>query len=162
MYYTPTNNNYHIHNDTVGNYINKNPMYNPYNTSTADTGLESSLATDYAKQAEQEAIAMSDETKANIGQTIKNGWNGMSIGQKANTIMGTVGTLMNAYNAYKANKLAKEQFNHAKQVSEQNWQAQRKQTNSQLEDRQRRRVEEAKANGRTTTSVGDYMAKYGI
>lgn len=101
-------------------------------------------------------------TKSSMADSVANGWKGMSLGQKANTVMGTVGTLMNAYNAYKANKLAKEQFNHAKQVSEQNWQAQRKQTNSQLEDRQRRRVEEAQANGRTTTSVGDYMAKYGI
>lgn len=76
--------------------------------------------------------------------------------------LGTAGTLLSAYNAYKANKLVKEQFNHAKQVQAQNWDAQRKQTNSQLEDRQRRRVEEAGANGRTTMSVGDYMAKYGI
>ncbi|UZA57383.1 hypothetical protein [Moraxella bovis] len=101
-------------------------------------------------------------TKTSMGQQIKNGWGDMSLGQKANTIMGTAGTLLSAYNAYKANKLAKEQFNHAKGVHAKNWDAQRKQTNSQLEDRQRRRVEEAQANGRSTTSVGDYMAKYGI
>lgn len=101
-------------------------------------------------------------TKNLIGQQVKNGWGDMSLGQKANTIMGTAGTLLSAYNAYKANKLAKEQFNHVKDVHAKNWDAQRKQTNSQLEDRQRRRVEEAQANGRSTTSVGDYMAKYGI
>lgn len=104
----------------------------------------------------------SKDNNPSTGQQVKNGWDDMSLGEKANTAMGTAGTLLSAYNAYKANKLAKEQFNHAKQVQAQNWDAQRKQTNSQLEDRQRRRVEEAGANGRTTMSVGDYMAKYGI
>jgi type I restriction-modification system DNA methylase subunit len=50
----------------------------------------------------------------------------------------------------------------SKAESERNYQAQRKMTNSQLEDRQKRRVEEAQANGRTTASVNDYMNKYGL
>lgn len=112
-----------------------------------------------------QANSSSQNTQSNLqkmGDQIKNGWSQMSFGDKANTIMGTVGSLMNAYNAYKANKLAKQQFAHAKEVHAKNWDAQRKQTNSQLEDRQRRRVHEAQASGRTTTSVADYMAKYGI
>lgn len=59
-------------------------------------------------------------------------------------------------------KLAKDQLAYNKAESERNYQAQRKMTNSQLEDRQKRRVEEAQANGRTTTSVNDYMNKYGL
>lgn len=93
---------------------------------------------------------------------IKSAWSQASLGEKTNAVLGTVGTLLSAYNGYKANQLAKQQFDHAKEVAERNWQAQRKQTNSQLEDRQRRRVEEAAANGRSTTSVTDYMAKYGV
>lgn len=89
-------------------------------------------------------------------------YRGLNAGQKTATAMDTVSTLLNAYNSYKANKLAKQQFNHAVDVHNKNWDAQRKQTNSQLEDRQKRRVEEAKANGRTTTSVSDYMRQYGI
>ncbi len=59
-------------------------------------------------------------------------------------------------------KLAKQQLAYNKEESERNYQAQRKITNSQFEDRQRRRVEEAQANGRSTASVADYMAKYGV
>lgn len=101
-------------------------------------------------------------TKLSTADQLKHDWNGMSIGDKANTIMGTVGTLLNAYNSFKANKLANEQFEHAKRAYNNNWEAQQKTTNRQLEDRQKRRVEEAQANGRTTTSVADYMAKYKI
>lgn len=93
---------------------------------------------------------------------LSDGISKMSLGSKAGLVMDGVGTLLNAYNAYKANKLAKQQFAHAKEVHAKNWDAQRKQTNSQLEDRQRRRVAEAEASGRTTTSVADYMAKYGV
>lgn len=92
----------------------------------------------------------------------RDGFSKMSLGSKAGMVMDGVGTLLNAYNAYKANKLAKQQFAHAKEVHAKNWEAQRKQTNSQLEDRQARRVREAQTSGRTTTSVADYMAKYGI
>lgn len=91
-----------------------------------------------------------------------NAWNKASLGERTNAVLGTVGTLLNAYNTYKYNKLAKEQLNHAKEVYHTNLTNQRKMTNSKLEDRQKRRVEEAQANGRTTTSVSDYMAKYGV
>lgn len=92
----------------------------------------------------------------------KTAWGQASLGERANAVVGTVGSLLSAYNGFKNTRLAKEQFHHAKETAERNWQAQRKQTNSQLEDRQRRRVEEAQANGRSTTSVSDYMAKYGV
>lgn len=146
---------YYLPQSTVSSYVN--PTYEPNNLPYA-----------YGLAVPPTAQPITTETNPNpsglqqMGDQIKNGWNQMSFGERANTVMGTVGTLMNAYNAYKANKLAKQQFAHAKDVHNKNWDAQRKQTNSQLEDRQRRRVEEARANGRTTTSVADYMKKYGV
>lgn len=95
-------------------------------------------------------------------QQAGNNWKNASLFDKTQATLGAVGSVVNAYNAYKANKLANKQFAHAVDVHNKNWDAQRKQTNSQLEDRQKRRVEEAAANGRTTTSVSDYMAKYGV
>ena len=47
-------------------------------------------------------------------------------------------------------------------MSNRNFENQRRLTNSKLEDRQKRRVEEAQANGRTTMSVSDYMNRYGV
>lgn len=82
--------------------------------------------------------------------------------QKVGTTLGTLNTVYGLYNARQQTKLAKDQLAHNKAESERNYQAQRKMTNSQLEDRQRRRIEEAQANGRTTTSVNDYMNKYGL
>lgn len=82
--------------------------------------------------------------------------------KKLGAITDTIGTIAGAYNAYQQIKLAKKQMAHNQMEAERNYQAQRKMTNSQLEDRQKRRVEEAQANGRSTTSVADYMAKYAI
>lgn len=90
------------------------------------------------------------------------GWNKMSIGQRANTILQTVGGAMSAWNSYKMGKLAKQQLNHGIDMSNRNFENQRRMTNSKLEDRQKRRVEEAQANGRTTMSVADYMNRYGV
>lgn len=101
-------------------------------------------------------------TKPTIGQQLANNWGKMSLGEQVNTVVGTVGTLLNAYNGYRTGKLAREQFNHAKDMAERNYQNQRKMTNSQLEDRQKRRVLEANSAGRSMTSVADYMAKYGV
>lgn len=92
----------------------------------------------------------------------KNGFKDLGFDQKASTLIGGLGTVYGLYNAHQQLKLAKQQMAHNQMESERNYQAQRKMTNSQLEDRQKRRVEEAQANGRSTTSVADYMAKYGV
>lgn len=92
----------------------------------------------------------------------RNGFRGLGFDKKASTLIGGLGTIYGMYNAHQQMKLAKQQLAHNKMESERNYQAQRKMTNSQLEDRQKRRVEEAQANGRSTTSVADYMAKYAI
>ena len=82
--------------------------------------------------------------------------------KKLGAITEAVGTVAGAYYAHQQAKMAKQQIAHNQMEAERNYQAQRKITNSQLEDRQKRRVEEAQANGRTTTSVADYMANYGV
>lgn len=94
-----------------------------------------------------------------VSDQLKNGWQGMGLDQKLNTIGNTVGTLMGAYNAYQANKLAKNQFAFSKDAWNRQWDAQKGLTNSQLEDRQQRRFNES--NGRAM-SVTEYMNKYGV
>ena len=95
-------------------------------------------------------------------QGARNGLQSLSTFNKANTALGAINTALQAYQGFKQLQLANKQFNHAKMESERNFQSQRKTVNSQLEDRQKRRVEEAKVNGTTATSVNDYMNKYGI
>lgn len=82
--------------------------------------------------------------------------------QKINTVGSALMGLYGAYNAHKQLGLAKDTLNFNKDQYYTNLNNQRKMVNSQLEDRQRRRVAQAKDGGTTTTSVGDYMAKYGV
>lgn len=86
-------------------------------------------------------------------------WNNLGLGGQVQLGLNTVGGLMNAYNAYKANKLAKDQLNFQKDTFYKNFEAQRKMTNSQLEDRQKSRLQ---ANPNIHTSVNEYMKKYGV
>lgn len=103
---------------------------------------------------------MNDPTKA--PQQFMTNLDTASLGTKINSGLGTIGGLLQAYNAFQANKLAKKQLQHEMNAYNQNMNAQRKMTNSKLEDRQARRVHEANAHGRQATSVADYMAKYGV
>lgn len=98
------------------------------------------------------------EEFAGAGKSFKN----LGFDKKVGTFLDTANTLYGMYYGHQQMKLAKQQLAHNKMESERNYQAQRKITNSQFEDRQKRRVEEAQANGRSTTSVADYMAKYGV
>lgn len=82
---------------------------------------------------------------------------------KLNTGTQLLGTVANAYLGYKQYKQAKEQLAFNKEQYHTNLNNQRKMVNSQLEDRQARRVRENLANGKQAgTSVADYMAKYGV
>lgn len=124
------------------------------------TGFQSKL-NNYIQNQKQDPYSLYNRGLEAKNQAL-DGWGKLPITDRANLVLGTVGTLVNAYNAHKTNKLAKQQLEHQINNSNRNWDIQRKMTNSQLEDRQIRRVEEAKANGRTTMSVGDYMRKYGV
>lgn len=94
-----------------------------------------------------------------VSGQLKNGWQGMGLDQKLNTIGNTVGNLMGAYNAYQANKLAKNQFAFQKDAWNRQWEAQKGLTNSQLADRQRKRFNNS---GGNAMSVSEYMGKYGV
>lgn len=102
-------------------------------------------------------------------QSIQNGVNNTALGwdklnglQKVNTLGSALMGLYGAYNAHKQLGLAKDTLNFNKEQYYTNLNNQRKMVNSQLEDRQRRRVAQAQDGGTTTTSVSDYMAKYGV
>lgn len=113
-------------------------------------------------QSTLQAYANNQNRQPSIADQAKYNINQMSLGEKANAILGTVGTLMNAYNAYNANKLAHQQFNRHIYESDRNYENQMKLTNSRLSDRQRRRVIEQGANTANVPSVAQYMNQYGI
>lgn len=79
------------------------------------------------------------------------GWGGMALG--------TLGGMANLYLGLKQYGLAKKQLEEGKRQFELNYDAQRKLTNSQLEDRQRARVA---SNPGGYESVGSYMDRNGI
>jgi hypothetical protein len=79
------------------------------------------------------------------------GWSGQTLG--------AVQGLGNLWMGMKQYGLAKEKLAESKRQFELNYDAQRKLTNSQLEDRQRARVA---SNPGAYQSVGDYMSKYRI
>lgn len=119
----------------------------------------------YQAVAKRMGLGNPDSTLTKTAQTadgVAKSFGELGFDQKAGTVLGTLGTVYGMYNAHQQMKLAKDQLAYNKVESERNYQAQRKMTNSQLEDRQKRRVEEAQANGRTTASVSDYMNKYGL
>lgn len=85
-------------------------------------------------------------------------WDNLSGFEKIGSVLGTANALFNGYNAYKQNKIAKDTLNFQKDQYAKQYEAQRKMTNSQLEDRQRSRV----WTNPNQTSVHDYMQKYGV
>lgn len=79
------------------------------------------------------------------------GWGGLALGAAQG--------LGNAWMGMKQYGLAKDALKENKRQFNTNYEAQRKLTNAQLEDRQRARVA---ANSGAYQSVGDYMNKNGI
>ena len=79
------------------------------------------------------------------------GWGGMALGGAS--------ALMNGFMAMKQYGLAKDTLNANKEQFKLNYDAQKKTTNSALEDRQRARVA---SNAGAYQSVGSYMAQNGI
>ncbi len=101
------------------------------------------------------AKAMEAPAKGNF---LSNTWNGLSDFEKIGSVLGTANALFNGYNAYKQTKIAKDTLNFQKDQYAKQYEAQRRLTNSQLEDRQRSRV----WTNPNQTSVHDYMQKYGV
>lgn len=130
-----------------------------------NTSVPSWLPESFHSSAKKMGFGNPDSTLTKATQTadgVGKSFGELGFDKKAGTVLGTLGTVYGMYNAHQQMKLAKDQLAYNKAESERNYQAQRKMTNSQLEDRQKRRVEEAQANGRTTASVSDYMNKYGL
>ena len=83
--------------------------------------------------------------------------------EKFNAGLGTFGAALSAFNGWQQNKLAKQQLAFQKDAFNKQYAAQRGLTNSQLQDRETRRYNEAIAQGYTPrNSVAEYMDKYGI
>lgn len=89
---------------------------------------------------------------------MKTAWDEMQSFDKFKTVLGTVDGLTAAWNAHQQSKLARDTLNFNKQSFNTQWNAQRNLTNSQLEDRQQRRVQADPRN----MSVAEYMNKYGV
>lgn len=108
------------------------------------------------------------ESMQHTGQGLGTDWSNMSGMQKMGSVVGLGQGLYGMYNAYKQNKLAKDTFNFQKRSWNLDHANQVKTVNSQMSDRQEARVAQAdavaRATGRpmTTTSVSDYMNKYGV
>lgn len=97
------------------------------------------------------------ESSGFLGSTNKDGiktdgWGGAAIG--------AIGGLGSLFMGMKNYGLAKDAFNFQKEMATKNFEAQKGLINSQLEDRQRRRV--AEGGPQASMSVADYMAKYGV
>jgi hypothetical protein len=95
----------------------------------------------------------------NVGNQVGAGIDAMSFGDKAMAAGGVAKGLFDAYNSYKTNKLAKEQFNFTKMNTNRNFQASANSTNAALSDRQAARVAR---NPNQFASVSEYMNKYGV
>lgn len=102
-------------------------------------------------------------TKETVDST-KLAWGNMDLSQRIGTVGGVLKDLYGLYNANQQLGVAKDTLDFNKKTWNQRWDAQAKMTNSQLSDRQARRVQTATINGNANSvgSVSDYMKKYGV
>lgn len=138
------------------------PVYQNYLGRTMNDGGLLNEAKTALTTGMREANMLGGVAKDTVGDVVDKvgaGVGAMSFGQKAMAVGGLAKGVFDAYNAYKANKLAKEQFAFTKMNTNRNFQAQANVTNSQLADRQAARVAR---DPNHFTSVSDYMSKYGV
>ena len=116
-------------------------------------------------------VASANNTLNQLGEGVKPtidstklAWGNMDLSQRIGTVGGVLKDLYGLYNANQQLGVAKDTLNFNKQSWNQRWDAQAKMTNSQLSDRQARRVQTATINGNANSvdSVSDYMKKYGV
>lgn len=94
-----------------------------------------------------------------IGSDFAKGIGDASPTSTINAIGNLIGNVGNLWQGWQQSKLAKKALNHQMDVFNKSYDAQRKLTNSRLEDRQRARVG---ANSSAYQSVDSYMNQYGI
>ena len=148
-------------NETMG-YDYGSPVYQNYTGQTINDGGFLNNTKRMLTTGAREASILGGVAKDKVGDVLDKtgaGIDTMSFGQKAMAVGGLAKGVFDAYNSYKANKLAKEQFAFTKMNTNRNFQAQANVTNSQLADRQAARVAR---NPNQFTSVSDYMNKYGV
>lgn len=148
-------------NETMG-YDYGKPIYQNYLGQTMNDGGLLNEAKTLLTTGAREASMIGGVAKDKVGDVLDKtgaGIGAMSFGQKAMAVGGLAKGVFDAYNAYKANKLAKEQFAFTKMNTNRNFQAQANVTNSQLSDRQAARVAR---DPNHFTSVSEYMNKYGV
>lgn len=106
---------------------------------------------------------LGEGTKETLDST-KLAWGDMDLSQRIGTVGGVFKDLYGLYNANQQLNVAKDTLDFNKKTWNQRWDAQAKMTNSQLSDRQARRVQTATINGNANSvdSVSDYMKKYGV
>lgn len=99
-----------------------------------------------------------------FGNSMGVAWNDMDGKQKFDTIGGALQGLANLYYGHQQIQNAKDILNFNKQAWQKDFDARSKAFNSQIEDRQARRVRTAanEVNANAETSVSDYMSKYGV
>ena len=93
------------------------------------------------------------------GRDIQSAYGNMDTLQKVDKVASSVKGLWDAYNGYKNNKMINKQLNFSMDMANNQYEANRKRINSQLEDRQARRYAEQP---HAHQSVADYMKKYGV
>ena len=148
-------------NETMG-YDYGKPVYQNYLGQTINDGGLLNEAKTLLTTGAREANMLGGVAKDKVGDVLDKtgaGIGAMSFGQKAMAVGGLAKGVFDAYNAYKADKLAKEQFAFTKMNTNRNFQAQANVTNSRLADRQAARVAR---DPNHFTSVSEYMNKYGV
>ncbi|AZQ92608.1 hypothetical protein D6D94_01920 [Moraxella catarrhalis] len=103
---------------------------------------------------------------SNNTRGFRNSWGQMSTGEKFNTGLKAVGSILEAINARKAHKLAKQTLAHDMMNNNRNYEMQAKAWNNTLEERQRYRQAYWEANNKGTgiarpESIGEYLNRYG-
>ena len=93
------------------------------------------------------------------GKDVQSAYGNMDTFQKMDKVASSVKGLWDAYNGYKNNKMINRHLNFSMDMANNQYEANRKRVNSQLEDRQARRYAEQP---HAHQSVADYMKKYGV
>lgn len=110
--------------------------------------------------------SLTQSSLSNNTRGFRNSWGQMSTGEKFNTGLKAVGSILEAINARKAHKLAKQTLAHDMMNNNRNYEMQAKAWNNTLEERQRYRQAYWEANNKGTgiarpESIGEYLNRYG-
>lgn len=137
--------------------------YNPGDMSTVGAVINTPGVVQPLSVSNSAMNQISEAVKPTIDST-KLAWGDMDLSQRIGTVGGVLKDLYGLYNANQQLNVAKDTLNFNKKTWNQRWDAQAKMTNSQLSDRQARRVQSATINGNANSvdSVSDYMKKYGV